>query len=423
MFRVIALASLIALAGCHRQADAPGDAPSGLAVDPGDGQVTVRWNQQSGLTYWIFFQAGSTVTAAATGVPLIFDAQSPRIVAGLANGTQYAFIMNATNQDSKAGPSTPVVLGVPRPAGAIWTPGPPIVGSVLRNLNRVAFGTVPISSISTARLVAVGDSGSIFSGDYNYTNASPPGVTAWTPASVPLGFASDLSAALYTGSFVALGTNGSVLTSADGNTWTSTASIPSTGMNGITLGNSPAGLVFVAVGAGGKIFTSPPDLSAWTLAAFNAGADLFNVFYTSFTGSFVATGANGTLLTSPDAITWTRQSTTPPTTSALRGTAFGTGSAGALYVVVGDAGTILTSINGTTWNPVTPPPLSDDLRSVAIGSRFVAVGRTGAAIFSDDGTHWQLPSVGPGAADLSAVVSTPAMYVTVGALGANAVSK
>ena len=92
-------------------------------------------------------------------------------------------------------------------------------------------------------------------------------------------------------------------------------------------------------------------------------------------------------------------------------------------MVVGDAGTILTSINGTTWNPVTPPPLSNDLRSVAIGSRFVAVGRTGAAIFSDDGAHWQLPSVGPGAADLSAVVSTPAMYVAVGALGANAVSK
>src|SRR6266849_5378422 len=136
MFRVIALASLIALAGCHRQADAPGDAPSGLAVDPGDGQVTVRWNQQSGLTYWIFFQAGSTVSAAATGVPLIFDAQSPRVVAGLANGTQYAFVMNATNQDSKAGPNTPVVLGFARLAGATWTPGPPIVGSVLRNLNR-----------------------------------------------------------------------------------------------------------------------------------------------------------------------------------------------------------------------------------------------------------------------------------------------
>src|SRR2546422_8049036 len=84
------LASLIALAGCHRQADAPGDAPSNLKVTPGESQVTVSWDQQPGLTYWIFFQAGGTVTAAAPGVPLIFDAQSPRVVFPLANGTQYA---------------------------------------------------------------------------------------------------------------------------------------------------------------------------------------------------------------------------------------------------------------------------------------------------------------------------------------------
>ena len=110
MLRVIALASLVALAGCHRQADAPSDAPTGLKVEEGDGQVTVSWDQQPGLTYWIFFQAGSTVTAAAPGVPLIFDAQSPRVVFPLTNATQYAFVMNATNHDSKAGPSTPVAL-------------------------------------------------------------------------------------------------------------------------------------------------------------------------------------------------------------------------------------------------------------------------------------------------------------------------
>src|SRR2546427_184637 len=268
-FRVMALASLIALAGCHRQADAPGDAPSNLKVTPGESQVTVSWDQQPGLTYWIFFQAGGTVTAAAPGVPLIFDAQSPRVVFPLANGTQYAFVMNATNRDSRGGPSTPVALAVPRLAGANWTSGAPL-GSPPQNLNGVAYNSV------LNRIVAVGDSApgtpptpAIFAGDFNYTSTSPPGVTAWTQAtSIPTGFVSDLSAVTFSGSqFIALGTDGSILTSPDGNTWTAATSEPSGGaggprMNSIAFGLVSSAPIYVAVGNGGKIFTSA-DLITW----------------------------------------------------------------------------------------------------------------------------------------------------------------
>jgi len=434
MLRVIALASLVALVGCHRQADAPGDAPSNLQVDPGDGQVTVSWNQQPGLTYWIFFQAGGIVTAAAPGVPLIFDAQSPRVVFPLVNGTQYAFVMNATNQDSKAGPSTPVALAVPRLAGANWTSGAPL-GSLPQNLNGVAYNPV------LNRIVAVGNlapgtppTPTIFAGDFNYTSTSPPGVTAWTPAtSIPNGFASDLSAVTFDGSqFIALGTDGSIVTSADGNTWTFKASIPNSGtrMNSLAFGLvSSVTATYVAVGDGGKIFTST-DLTAWTPAASNTTSHLYNVSFPKDT--FVATGAGGALLTSPDGSTWTVQ--TSNVSTALRGTAFGTGStaAGASYVVVGDAGTILTSPDLTVWTPIPPPlpplpPLSQDLRSVAFGSRFVAVGKESVpgqgsmVAYSDDTSNWlQAPS---NSGDLAAIIPTPAMYVAVGASGANAVSK
>src|SRR6266480_3606527 len=414
MLRVIALASLVALAGCHRQADAPSDAPTGLKVEEGDGQVTVSWDQQPGLTYWIFFQAGSTVTAAAPGVPLIFDAQSPRIVFPLTNATQYAFVMNATNHDSKAGPSTPVALAVPRLAGAKWTSGAALGA---QNLNGVAYGP------TTNRIVTVGNSvpgtpptPTIFAGDFNYTSANPPGVTAWTPpTSIPAGFASDLSAVMFSGSqFIALGTDGSILKSPDGNTWTSATSVPSGGrMNSIAFGTVSGATIYVAVGGGGNIFTSP-DLVTWTTVS-TTGNDLYNVSFPN--GSFVATGANGTLLTSADASTWTAVQNLP-TSSALRGTTFGTGR----YVVVGDAGTILTGTDLTTWSLITPAPLLQDLRAVRFGTRFVAVGQGGAVVCSDDATNWTTTS-SDSAADLAAVIFTPAMYLAVGASGANAVSK
>ena len=434
MLRVIALVSLVALAGCHRQADAPREAPTGLNVEEGDGQVTVSWDQQPGLTYWIFFQAGGTVTAAAPGVPLIFAAQSPRIVFPLTNATQYAFVMNATNHDSKAGPSTPVALAVPRPAGAKWTSGAALGA---QNLNGVAYAP------TIKKIVAVGNSApgtpptpTIFAGDFNYTSANPPGVTAWTPAtsSVPIGFASDLSAVMFSGSqFIALGTDGSVLTSPDGNTWTSAASIPSGGaagprMNSIAFGTVSSATIYVAVGDGGNIFTSP-DLVNWTTVS-TTGNDLYNVSFPN--GTFVATGANGTLLTSPDASTWTLQNSTTP--NALRGATYGTGSAAgasAQYVVVGDSGTIVTSTNLTDWSLITPPPLPQDLRAISFGTRFVAVGQEvvvgqgGAVAYSDDAINWSLSSFPPGspAPDLAAIIFTPAMYLAVGASGANAVSK
>jgi hypothetical protein len=400
------------LASCHRQAAAPGDAPTGLMVTPGDGQVTVSWIQQPGLTYWIFFQAGGSVTAAAPGVPLIFDAQSPRVVFPLVNGTQYAFVMNATNHDSRAGPSTPVMTQTPRLSGASWTSG---LSLGPQDLNGVAYNP------TLNKLVAVGNAGTIFAGDFNYTSTDPPGVTAWTPpTSIPAGFVGDLSAVMFSGSqFIALGTDGSILTSADGNTWTSAASIPSGGaagprMNSIAFGLVSGATIYVAVGDGGNIFTSTDNFLTWTTVS-TTGSDLYNVSFPN--GSFVATGANGTLLTSADASTWTVVQNLP-TSSALRGTTFGTG----LYVVVGDAGTILTSPDLTTWNPVTPAPLTQDLRAIRFGTRFVTVGQGGMVAYSDDAINWSLSSV-PGLPDLASIIFTPGMYLAVGTTGANAVSK
>jgi hypothetical protein len=410
--RLLAIASLITLAGCHLQTDPPDHAPSGVAVEPGDGRVTVTWNQEPELTYWIFHQPGNSVVPADPGVPLIRDAVSPRVVANLANGTQYAFIMNATRDDSRAGPTSPIVVATPRLAGASWVSGTPL-GSTPQNLNGIAF--------NGSRLVVVGDLATIFAGDYNYTGANPP-VTAWLPAtSLPAGTAS-LSAVTYSGKFVALGTDGSILTSPDGLTWTSATAIPAggAGMNGIAFAFVSGVGTYVAVGTGGSIFTSA-DLVTWTQAATTDTRNLFNVAFLN--GGFVATGAGGALLTSTNGSTWNVQNSN--TSSALRGAAFRS-TPTVLYVVAGDAGTIVTSTDGTNWAVSTLQNVPN-LRSVtsggALGTRFLAVGQGGAVVFSDDGTTWSSPSTPPGPADLSRVIFTPAMYVAVGAAGANAFAK
>jgi hypothetical protein len=339
-------------------------------------------------------------------VPLIFDAISPRVVAGLANGTQYAFIMNATRDDSKAGPSSPVMLQTPRLAGKEWVSSGTTVGGTSQNLNGIAF--------NGSRLVVVGDSGTIFAGDYNYTSANPP-VTAWLqPTSLPTGFppTTNLSAVTFSSQFVALGIDGSILTSSDGLTWIlATNPVPTAGRNGIAFG---AG-VYVAVGDGG-IFTST-DLVIWT-PTFSTTNNLFNVSFLN--NGFVATGANGTVLTSTNGSAWTGGQVLG-ITNTLRGAAFRSAPP-AIYVVVGDAGTIVTSADGTTWNPITPP-LLQPLNSIVFGSRFVAVGQGGAVVFSDDGSIWLPPTTPPGLANLARVVFTPAMYVAVGAGGANAFAK
>jgi hypothetical protein len=180
--------------------------------------------------------------------------------------------------------------------------------------------------------------------------------------------------------------------------------------------------VFVAVGSGGSIFRSS-DLLNWTSVS-NTTEDLNGVSFFPLGGVFVATGANGTLLTSPDGSTWTAQNSR--TGNTLRGVALGLTASGFRYAAVGDAGTIVTSGDGLDWSAVAPPPLAQNLRSVVVGSRFLAVGQDGAVAYSDDGLIWSPASAyppNPPPPGLNAVIFTPAMYVAVGASGANAVSR
>ena len=91
----------------------------------------------------------------------------------------------------------------------------------------------------------------------------------------------------------------------------------------------------MAVG-GGTILTSPDGVT-WT-RRISGGYALYVESYVN--GLFVAVGDNGTILTSPDGVTWTAR--TSGTCDCLSGVTYGNG----LFVAVGDKGTILTSPDG-----------------------------------------------------------------------------
>jgi photosystem II stability/assembly factor-like uncharacterized protein len=425
----LALASLVAVSACADKQKAPGAAPTNVAVTPGDGVALMTWEPLPELVYWIFYRPGNAVNAAEIGSIAIKNAVSPRAVIGLLNDTQYAFVMNATQQDSAAGPSSPVVTTTTRLAGSFWTVGgTPIAPN---NLNAIAFNTV-------SRYVAVGDGTTILAGDFNYASQNPLGVTQWAPPNpLQAPFSDDLKAVIYNGSFVVLGSNGSVASSLDGVNWTVQHPVQSagvSGLNGLVFGFTPtSGSTYIAVGNGGQMYTSTDLTQQWTPnTSANTTNDLTSI--SVLNGFLVATGANNTLLVSPDGVTWTQQATGLPQGTTLRAATFMpnvlTGTAA--YVVVGDGGAIVSTTailkdsTGTiatgTWTPTLLPD-GQNLRSVTVGGatglRFLAVGQGGSVAFSDDGASWSTVFSG---ADLSSVHFFSGQYLAVGSGGVGAVS-
>jgi hypothetical protein len=164
------------------------------------------------------------------------------------------------------------------------------------------------------------------------------GPATWTQAGTPSFLGSDIFDVCYGDSkFVAVGDNGKIAYSADGNVWTQ-ASAPSFG-------------------------TTPIQ-----------GVDYIG-------GKFVAVGWSGKIAYSADGDTWTQASTPSFGTSIIYGVGFGNNT----FVAVGFGGKIAYSIDANTWNQSQNTSTVIGLNSVVYGiGKFVAVGGSGTIVFSID---------------------------------------
>jgi len=386
-----------------------------FTVTPGDTQVVITWDSHPGQYYDLYFKIGSNVTQSDyDGLKLSIT--SPYTLINLVNQTQYAFILTASNSGGVAGPPTPVVTATPGSTGTglSWTINSPLSAAALRG---VASGG--------NTLVTVGTSAAIYTAQYSPDSTG--GISNWGAAiTLPIGFISTLTSVIFDGThFVALGFDGSIITSSDSVTWkTATAVNAGQDLNGsIAYGNG----TYVVVGAGGYIATnttgsSNPGTSnpsstiseiitgAWVPQTSGITQDLNYVAFVN--GDFIAVGQQGTMLTSHDGVTWTARNT--GTTNNLWQVAYGAGT----YIAVGDGGTIISSVNSATWTKQASPT-TKALYAIYFGGNdtFVVAGELGTIAYSTSGADgsWTLTSVGK--SDLYGITGN-GVFVAVGAAGA-----
>jgi hypothetical protein len=228
---------------------------------------------------------------------------------------------------------------------------------------------------SRGELRAVAWSGERFLavGSENEVLASVDG-RAWIRHDKGLGFFASYNDILWDGErFVAVGDSG-VATTTDGVDGTSTLLLGNGEMSALAW----SGTLYVAVGESGGIYTSP-DAMTFTPQTSGTTEWLYDVVWTG--EQLVAVGNAGVILTSPDGIAWTQQVST--TTASLDAVAHSDKG----FVAVGTA-VALTSPDGVSW---TAHELAGAYRDVAFVEhleRFVATGFGGSIITSADGATW-----------------------------------
>ncbi len=433
---IAAVLAVISLVGCG-SGGSSAPAPTNVVVVAKDSRMFVSWDMTSGVEYWLYKAAGNGVTpescSAMPSCTTTLAATSPTTLSSLANGTTYSVSINGRISGGPGGPGSAAVSATPRAAGGTWTA--PITNTIPNTtvLRGVAYG---------AMYVAAGDGGALYSGAvYTVIDAVAGAKTGITWSALTNPFTTTFNAVnydSYRGKYLSVGAGGEIIgmTPSSSSTW----SEQKTGYTGVqnlfAIANSGSYLTTVATGANGTIIYSADGGANWAdksaaVSPANPGTALngvtFGYDYTNSRYVFVAVGASRTLLYSLDyGLTWTVGTcgATCSGTPALNGVTYGaTGSASGVFVAVGASGTVLTSPDGITWTQQTSiPPATLNAVTYSSGRRFVAVANDGSIYYNEyanAGVTWTQAVTATGIA-LNAV--TPGALYDYSAVGASGVN-
>lgn len=201
----------------------------------------------------------------------------------------------------------------------------------------------------------------------NSVNSTANGGVTWTFRLGPEGW-DDVEWVDAQSQFILVGPS-SIRTSPTGVTWTN-RSVPGVAEGGIALATN--GTLAVGIHVGGDKFIRTSNGIAWTDASTGVGDDLHDL---AWTGSlFVAVGAAGRIMTSPDGTTWTTRAS--GTTAALRAVI----PTANCVIAVGDNGALVGSISGLTWQSINHPSGAGSFDGIGLawnGSVCLATNATG----------------------------------------------
>jgi len=251
-----------------------------------------------------------------------------------------------------------------------------------------------------------------------YSIAGGAGAAAGVDGSIQYRSTNNLNAVAYINNvWVAFGAPNKYFVSYDGVIWTNTQYPTSQQIRAVYA--APFGLI--AVGDGGTVITSTDNGVTWTAQTSGTTENLYAVRYDAATDIFIAVGANGKIIISPDGVSWVTQPS--GVTNTLRAIAYNQFGAG--YVVVGSAGVVLISAAGTSWITESSGVTVDLTGLSHDGVRYIATGGTGTIIASTNGIAW-FPRVSGTVNNLNAIITANianvATRVTVGSDGVSLVS-
>jgi len=200
-----------------------------------------------------------------------------------------------------------------------------------------------------------------------------------------LGVYDNNTAILYSGVyannlFVVVGSNGTILTSTNGSSWTKRTINITNHLYSVEFGNN----LFIAVGDTGTIITSPDGIN-WTSKTSGTTKYLRGISYCN--SKYIACGDNGALLISDDATTWNIVDIPTAIVSLANVTLKKAIYANSIYIIIGDNGTMLTYsgaeiLQGSSWTVFSTTSFNSNHLYDIIwdGSKFIAVGVNGTMI-------------------------------------------